>query len=193
MARRKYEFRPDKTNSDLLGKLYLTQKQRMKLLKWCLYALLLVVLSAIQDVILCRMSILSATTDLLPCAILLICVLQGSHTGSVFSLVAACMYQFSGTAPGYYVIVLLPALGIAAAIFRQTYLRKGFSAAMLCAGVALMLYEMCLFGICLLFSLITASRIIVFLLTGGLSLLVMPALYPIIMTIEKIGGETWKE
>ena len=32
-----------------------------------------------------------------------------------------------------------------------------------------------------------------FLLTAALTLLVLPAVYPILMSIGKIGGETWKE
>lgn len=193
MAKRKYEFRPDKPHADLLSKLYLTKKQRMSLLKWLLYALVLLVLSVLQDVILSRMDIFGATTDLVPCAILLICVLQGTETGCVFGLVAAAMYQFSGMAPGYHVIVLLPALGILAAMLRQSYLRKGFSSDVLCAGVAVLLYELILFVICLVFSQTAAVRIGRFLLTGVLSLLLIPVLYPIATAIDKVGGETWKE
>lgn len=193
MAKKKYEFRPDKSGADLLSKLYLTKKQRMSLLKWLLYALVLLVLSVLQDVILSRVRIFGVTTDLVPCAILLICVLQGSETGSVFCLVAAAMYQFSGTAPGYHVIVLLPALGILVSILRQSYLRKGFSSDVLCAAVAMLLYELSLFVICLIFGRTSPGRIFGFLLTGILSMLLIPALYPIATAIDKVGGETWKE
>lgn len=193
MARRKYEFRPDKPHSDLLSKLYLTQKQRMALLKWVLYALVLLVLSVLQDVILSRVKIFGTTTDLVPCAILLICVFQGTETGCVFSLVAAAFYQFSGTAPGYHVIVLLPLLGILAAMLRQSYLRKGFSSNVLCTGLAMLIYELSLYVICLMFSLTSPRRIGAFILTGILSLLLIPVLYPVAAAIDKVGGETWKE
>ena len=193
MAKKKYEFRPDKPHGDLLSKLYLTQKQRMSLLKWLLYALVLLVLSVLQDVILSRVVIFGVTTDLVPCAILLICVLQGTETGSVFGLVAAAMYQFSGTAPGYHVIVLLPALGIFAAMLRQSYLRRGFNSDVLCAGGAMLLYELILFVACLMFSQTSAARLWAFLLTGVLSLLLIPVLYPIATAIDKVGGETWRE
>ena len=193
MARRKYEFRPDRSETSLLSKLYLTQKQRLSILKWSLYAVLLLVLSLLQDVILCRFPVFGATTDLIPCAIVLICVIQGAESSCVFSLIAACMYQFSGTAPGYYVIALLPALGIAAALFRQTYLRKSFGTVMVCAGLSMMLYELILYGIGLATALILPGKILIFIFAGGLSALVMPLLYPLIKLIEKIGGETWKE
>lgn len=193
MARRKYEFRPDRSETSLLSKLYLTQKQRLSILKWSLYAVLLLVLSLLQDVILCRFPVFGATTDLIPCAIVLICVIQGAESSCVFSLIAACMYQFSGTAPGYYVIALLPALGIAAALFRQTYLRKSFGTVMVCAGLSMMLYELILYGIGLATALILPGKILIFIFAGVLSALVMPLLYPLIKLIEKIGGETWKE
>ena len=193
MAKRKYEFRPDKPNSGLLNKLYLTKKQRLSLLKWLLYSGFLLVLSILQDVILCRVDIFGATTDLLPCAIFLICVYQGTETGSVFALVAACMYQFSGTAPGYYVIVLITALALVATMFRQSYLRKSLSSDLLCAGTVLVLYELLLFGITAVMGLVSAQRLPTFLVTAVLSLVAMPVFYPIILSIEKIGGETWKE
>ena len=48
MAREKYEFKPDNVGTGLLSKLYLTKKQRQALLKWLLYALVLLVLQDVQ-------------------------------------------------------------------------------------------------------------------------------------------------
>lgn len=193
MAKKKYEFRPDRTDSGWLRKLYLTKKQRLSLLKWLLYALVLLVLSVLQDVILCRMDIFGTTTDLVPCAILLICVYQGTENGCVFALISACFYQFSGTAPGYYVIVLLPALGIFTALLRQCYLRKTKSADLLCTGCATIVYELSLFVICAFSGLTGWGRWLQYLLTALLSLIPLPVLYPISRAIDKIGGEVWKE
>ena len=63
MLGRKREFRPDRVGSGFLNKLYLTKRQRRTLLMWLLYTLALVVLSLVQDVILCRVSSHGATTD----------------------------------------------------------------------------------------------------------------------------------
>ena len=89
MARRKYEFRPDKQRTDLLGKLYLPPQQRRILLRWVLYAVLLVTASVVQDVVLCKLTVFGASTDLVPCAIILICVQIGADRGAIFSLIAA--------------------------------------------------------------------------------------------------------
>lgn len=193
MARKKYEFRPDKTGPDLLSKLYLTKKQRLSLLKWSLFALVILAISLIQDVILCHLDVYGATTDLLPCAIFVACVLLGVESGSVFSLVAAAFYQFSGSGPGYYVIALIPVLGVLLTLVRQGYLRKGMGANILCAAIAFFLYEMCLLGIGLFSEQTVAFRSGTFLITSGITMLAIPVLYPLFSALERIGGETWKE
>lgn len=190
---KKNEFKPDKPRGGLLSKLYMTQKQRKALLKWSLYALALLVLSVLQDVILARVRIFGATTDLVPCGIFLICVLEGMERGSVFCLVASLVYLFSGTAPGPYSIVFITFLGIGVAFFRQSFLQKGFSAAMLCTVTAVIVYELAVFAIGLFLGLTTGGRFGVFCVTGVLSALAAPALYPVLKSVGTIGGDTWKE
>jgi len=193
MARRKYEFRPDNTRISFLNKLYLTKTQRLTLLRWFLHGVTLLALSVIQDVVLCRLDIFGATTDLVPCAIILICVQLGGERSCIFALIASLLYKFSGTAPGYYVVGMIPVLGVLAAVLRQGYFRRSFSSTMLCACTATMLYEIGLFAFGLLFQNTIPSRAVSFLITGGLSLLSYPILYPIAKAIEKIGDRTWKD
>ena len=193
MAKRKYEFRPDKHRTDIFGKLYLTPIQRMTLLRWVLHSAILLVFSLIQDVVLCKADFFGTTTDLVPCAIMMICVQLGGERGSIFTLIAAILYKFSGSAPGYYVIGLIPVLGILAAVLRQALFRRSFSSVILCAGIATMLYEIGIFAFGLLFQHTTAQRFFSFLITGGLSLLTYPVLYPVTKAIEKIGDRTWKD
>ena len=193
MAQKKYEFKPDKLGTGLLSKLYMTQSQRQSLLKWSLFALVLLVLSLLQDVIFCRMRLFGATTDLMPAAILLATVMLGPETGCVFALISTCPYQFSGTAPGYHVIAVLTILGTLATMFRQSYLQRGFSASMLCSGAALVLYELIIFAVSALSGQTTFARFPVALITAGLSLISLPVLHPILRSIHQIGGESWKE
>lgn len=193
MAKRKYEFRPDSNGASWLSKLYLTPKQRLTILRWVLYALLLTVISVIQDVILCKADVFGATTDLVPCAIILICVELGAEKSALFALIAALLYQFSGTSPGYYVIAMIPLLGVLAAVVRQSFFRKSLSSTMLCACIAVILYEIGIFAFGLLFQNTTLLRVTRFLITSGLSLLSYPILYPLITAVEKIGEKTWKD
>jgi len=190
---RKYEFKPDKPRSGWISKLYLTRKQRLSMLKWGLYGLALLVLSVLQDVLLCRFRVYGATTELVPCGIFLICVLQGLESGSVFALVASLLYLFSGSAPGPYAMVFITFLAVGVTFLRQSYLQSGFSAALLCTAGAMLVYEMLVFLIVLFLQQTRPDRVVGFLLTAGMTLVSVPVLYPIFLAIGKIGGETWKE
>ena len=194
MARKKrIEFKPDSAGATLLGRLYLTQRQRKNLLKWFLYAFFCLALSVVQDVICSRLSIFGATTDLLPCAILLICMLQGPEAGGTFALITTVFYYFSGAAPGVYVILLLPLLGILATIFRQAFLRDGFNSTMFGAGVAVLLYEAVVFVMGIVMGQTLIARIPVSTAAAVICLITLPVMYPVIRAIAKIGGKSWKE
>ena len=190
---RKNEFKSDKPHSGFWGKLYLTQKQRKEILKWSLYGALLLALSLLQDVVLCRLDLFGATTELVPVGIFLICILEGAESGSIFALVSSLLYLFSGTAAGPYSMVLITVLAVGVTIFRQAYLQKGLAAAILCAGVAMLAYELLQFVMGLFLGLTIPVRIVGFLITAGLSIIAIPILYPIALSIGTIGGETWKE
>lgn len=190
---RKYEFRPDSDRKSLLQRLHLTGQQRKNLFKWVLYALLLVVLSVLQDVILTPIRLFGASTDLVPCAIIMICVTEGAQAGCVFALISSLLYLFSGTAPGPYAMVFITLLAILVSAFRQGYLRKGFAAAMLCTGAAMLVYELALFTIGLFLKLTTPGRLLSFIITALFSMVAAPLLYLLAGVISAIGGESWKE
>lgn len=190
---RKYEFQPDKPRSSWLSKLYLTKLQRKNLLKWFLYAMVLLALSLLQDVVLCRFRLFGATTELIPVGIFLICILEGSQRGSVFVLVASALYLFSGTAAGPHSMVFITFLGIFVCILRQAYLQKTFFSVLLCAALAILLYEALIFVVALFFGDTFPDRWIGFAVTAGLSVATIPILYPLFVFICSVGGESWKE
>jgi hypothetical protein len=188
-----YEFKPDKARFSFVKLLHLTRLQKRQILQWSLYGLLCLFLLIVQDVIMSSVHIYGATTDLVSAAILLICVISDAHAGSLFVIIASTLFVFSGSAPGPYSIGYLTVLGVAAALFRQSFWRRGFRSNMLCAGLALLLYELAVWGTGVFLSLTYWSRISVFLIIWLLSFLVMLALYPLVRRIQKIGGETWRE
>lgn len=190
---KKHEFRPDKPRTSLLQRLLLTRQQQKTVLKWTLYAVLLLVISVVQDVLMSPVRIFGATTELVPCTIFLICLLEGSHPSSIFALVASLLYLFSGTAPGPYSMVAITFLGITASMIRQAFLQESFFAALLCCAVAMALYELFNFAFGLFLALTPFSRIHAFLITAAISLLAVPVLYPILKAISTIGGPSWKE
>lgn len=194
LFRRKHEFKPDRPHgSGILSRLYITKKQRLAIGKWLLMALVLVLLSVVQDSIMSRVRIFGTTTDLVSTAIFMVCIMLDPEIGCVFALVSSCLYEFSGSAPGAYVIAMITGLGMLMAIFRHGFLRAGFGAVLLCTAVATLAYQLILFAICYFLGITTAAHLSQFLMKGLLSLAVMPALYPIFSAISKIGGETWTE
>ena len=193
MARKKHEFRPDIERNDILGKILLTKQQRQSVLRWLLFSMVCLAGLIRQDVVMSRGSILGATTDLVPCCILAVCIMQGAESGCIFALSASLIYYFSGSAPGTFTIALVTVLTVGACVFRQSYWRRGFTSTVLCAGLALILYEMLVFLIGVFMNLTIWSRAGVFFLTGALSTAVLLPLYPLVRAIGKIGGETWKE
>ena len=194
MAKRnKSEFRPDPVQISLPKLFFMTQVQRARLIKWGLYILTMVLLLTIQDVIMSRFRLLGATTDLPACVILLITVIEGAETGSLFVLIASVLYYFSGTAPGPYCIALLSFIGVAATLLRQVWLHRNKMSIVLSAGLALMLYEIGLYIVGLFMGLTRWDRIFAFLLTGSYSWAAMVPLYNLINKIGLIGGNTWKE
>lgn len=197
MARRKLskqsEFKPDPRQNSLSGLFHVTQLQKQRMLKWTLYVLTGILLLTIQDVIMSRVSIFGATTDLPVVFILLITVIEGVDVGSLFVLFASTIYYFSGSAPGPYCIGLLCAVGIIATLLRQAYLRRTKASIVICAGIALTIYEMGLFVVGIGLGLTRWDRVFSFLITAGYSFGVMVLLYPLVNKIGLIGGTTWKE
>ena len=190
---KKQEFKPDKSSTSLLNYLILTKKQQRSALKWIFYSAFLVLLSVVQDVLLSRVRLLGATTELVPCVIFLICLIEGTHTGSIFSLIAGLLYLFSGTAPGPYSMVAITFLSVGVCIFRQAYLQETFSSIMLCMVIAMLLYTLVNFAFGLFLGLTRFSRIHGFLITAILTLFTAPVFYPVIKAINAFGGHSWKE
>lgn len=190
---REYEFRPDPEHADHLDKLLLSQRQRFGLLRWTLFSVACLAGLLAQDTMLSRLDVCGAGTDLAPCFIFMVAALQGAEPGSIFALIASIIYHFSGSAPGPYVIPMITAISVFAAIFRQACLPRGFVSILLCTAGGMLLYEMGLFAIGSFLGYLAPNRAGVMALTALLSLAAVPIAYPVLLSIGKIGGETWKE
>ena len=191
--RKDAEFRPDSLEASFWEKLYMTRLQKLHFLKWLSLIGLCVLLLVIQDVIMSRVSIFGTTTDLMACVILLITVMEGTDIGSIFVVAASVLYHFSGFAPGPFSVGLMSIFGILATLFRQAYWHRNRNSIILCAGLALMLYEIGVYVVGVLTGLTNWYRIADFLITGVLSWVILIPLYPLIDRIGQIGGSTWRE
>ena len=191
--RESVDFKPDAVEATWFKTLRLTRQQQLRLSKWSLYILTIVLCLVVQDVVMSRIRIFGATTDLAVCAILLITIIEGTEVGSVFVLIASTLYYFSGSAPGAYCIALMSFLGIFCVIFRQMYWHRSKGSIVLCAGIAVFMYEIGLFIVGIFTELTLWSRLGVFALNGLFSAAALIPLYPLIHKIGLIGGNTWKE
>ena len=193
LRKRQPEFRPDKQTKEISKQFHITQVQRDTMLKWGGIILVCLLLSVIQDVMMSRFRIFGITTDLMPMVILLVTVTEGISNGSLFVLAASLLYYFSGSAPGPYCVATLTVLGIGACMFRQLYWHRNRGSIVLCAGIALMLYEIITYGIGIFTGLTYWGRIGIFAGSGLVSWLLMIPMYNLINAIGTIGGNTWKE
>ena len=187
------DFKPDVQKATWVKTARLTRLQKLRLTRWALYVLTVVFAVVLQDVIMSQLSLFGATTDLPACAILLITVIEGTEVGSLFVLIASTLYYFSGNAPTAYCIGLMTFFGIGATLFRQMYWHRNRGSIVLCAGLALMLYELGTFAVGMFSGLTRWDRLSTFAVTGALSIAVMIPLYSLINRIGQIGGNTWKE
>lgn len=187
------EFRPDPTSSTWLKTRKLTRQQKLRLLKWVLYALIVMTCLVVQDVIMSQFRLFGATTDLAVGAIVLITVIEGTEVGSLFVLIASTLYWFSGSAPTPICIALLTAFGIGATMFRQMFWHRSRGTLTLCACLALTAYELGLFVTGVMQGLTYFGRLPSFLLTSAYTCLVMIPLYTLVYKTGLIGGNTWKE
>ena len=187
------EFRPDPTASTWLKTRKLTRQQKLRLLKWVLYALIVMMCLVIQDVIMSQFRLFGATTDLAVGAIVLITVIEGTEVGSLFVLIASTLYWFSGSAPTPICIALMTAFGIGATMFRQMFWHRSRGTLTLCACLALTAYELGLFVTGIMQGLTYFGRLPSFLLTSAYTCLVMIPLYTLVYKTGLIGGNTWKE
>lgn len=193
MAKKKLQFRPDRMESSLWSKLYITQKQRKTILKWTLYSALCIGTLVVQDVILSRLRLFGGTVDITPVLLLMICVLEGAEAGGLFTLLSSTFYYFSGSAPGTYCILFLTCLGVFAAVFRQNFLQRGFSAHWICTVSVGFVYQLAVFGMGLFLTRTHPGRVTAFLMNAVLGAAALPLLYPCLTAIGKIGGTPWKE
>ena len=181
----------------LMGKLFLTPRQRQTVLKWFLFSLVYLALQVLQDVVFSRVQVLGGCPDLVPGYLLLVCLTQGPGSGGLFAVeesLSALPYLYPclmSHAPVSLLVVTCS--GVLLSAFRGGYLQRRFWPVMLCAWAGVLLHQGLMFSLGLFLGSTAAGRWMEA-LGGGLgTCLACCALYPLVLALGKIGGETWKE
>lgn len=177
----------------LVGKLFLTRRQRQVLLKWLLFWAGYLLLQVLQDVIFSRMRIFGGCPDLVPGYLLLVCLLQGPGSGGLFVLIAGVFRSLAGAVMGPVSLVLLTFAGIFLAAFRRAYLRQHFRSEIICCWLGLAVHQGLLFCLSLFLGNTSPDRWVAAL--GGVlgACLAAILLYPPVKAIGSIGGSPWNE
>ena len=179
--------------NSFLARLFLTQRQRQVLLKWCLLAAGYLLLQVLQDVIFSRIRILGGCSDLVPGYLFLVVILLGPDSGGLFVLIASIFRSLAGAALGPVSVLLLTVGGIALSAFRRGYLCRSFQTEFLCSCIGILLHQGLLFLLGIFLGLTTWGHWLATL--GGTlgAMLACAALYPAVKAMGKIGGEAWTE
>ena len=140
-----------------------------------------------------RIKLFGATTDLGVAAILLVGLLEGTETGSIFALLASTVYYFSGSAPGAYCVALITVPTMLCGLFRQKYWRRSTGSMLLCSTIAMLVYELGLFGMAFFTGVTHLGRLPYFAKTAVYTIVLMIPLYHLFYRIGTIGGHVWNE
>lgn len=192
-SRREPEFRPDSEGTPFVKHLHITRQQGQNILRWTLYILMMLLGLILQDTIMSRVHLFGATTDLPVSVMILIGMLESTEVGSITVLVASTVYSFSGSAPDPACVGIMTAATMFLALFRQKFWHRTGGSIVLCASIAMMVYELGIFGIALFRGLTRFARLEQFVLTGLYGSVTILLLYPLLSKISQIGGNPWKE
>ena len=125
----------------LMGKLFLTPRQRQTVLKWFLFSLVYLALQVLQDVVFSRVQVLGGCPDLVPGYLLLVCLTQGPGSGGLFALLAGVFRCLSGAVLGPVSLLVVTCSGVLLSAFRGGYLQRRFWPVMLCAWAGVLLHQ----------------------------------------------------
>ena len=180
-------------STTLAGKLYLTQNQRMKALRWGLCALTVFLTALFQDVVFSRITVLGCSISFVPAVILLVCMMSPMEGGCLFALCSALFWSFDGAPLGSVSILLLPLEAAVLGALRQARLARNLTSVLLCCFLGLVIHEEVRFFAALFLGRAPLSYWYQGLVTAVFSFLVCPVLYPVIRAVGKIGGTQWNE
>lgn len=177
----------------LMGKLFLTPKQRKLLTKWGLFSLVFLLLQVLQDALFSRTEIFGGCPDIVPAYLLLVCFTQETGSGAAF-LLGACVFRcLCGTVMGSVSLAVLVFGAVAFCALRHTSLWGKTAPTFLCTFAVLGIHQLLLFFLGIFLGHTLWSRLGAAL--GGLlgQFIAVPVFYPLTMAIGRIGGKVWND
>ncbi len=172
----------------MLDKLYITPRQWMHILRWTLYALLVLLAMMVQTVVLGNRTVLGAKPDFVPVVIVCVCLREGAERGGLFALLASFFWYLSGADQGSMAIAVLTVLPVLGSVLLRSTLTNRFLPCLFFTLITLFTEHSLMFLWKLIFETMDGSLFFTRLLPCVfVSLLAQPPVYWLVKRIEKIG------
>ena len=173
----------------MLKHFHLTRRQWIAALKWTIYALMLLLVLIIQDVVLSKQPPFGRSLQPVPVYIVCVCVREGPERGGLFALIASVFWCLSGADYGNLSVALLPIGSILGAVLCRAALTVRFLPTFLCCAAVCLINDSVIFAFKLVLTAVSPDQYYRLLLPGwALSLLSVPVLYFPVKAISRIGG-----
>ena len=172
----------------MLEKFYITPGQWKHILRWTLYALLLLTAMIVQTVLLGKDGIFGQTADIAAVVILTVAMVEGPERGGMFALLSSIFWALSGIDRGALQILCLTVLPILSSYYSRKVFSISYIPDLLSCGLILFITNALHFLLRLFYDGIPRHLFYTRLLPGILvTLLFQPLIYWLVKSIEKIG------
>ena len=172
----------------MLDKLYITPKQWMHILRWCLYAFLFLVAMMLQTVIFGNRTLLGAHPNVVPVVIVCVCLREGPERGGIFALTASVFWCLSGADYGTVSIAVLTVVPVLGGVVIRAVLSNRFVPCLIITFLTLLIEQSVIFLMKFFFGTMEGALYVAELLPCVIvSLLAQPVTYFLVKHIERIG------
>lgn len=172
----------------MLDKLYITPKQWKHILRWCMYALLLLAAMMLQTVILGNHTILGVTPDFVPVVIACVCMREGPERGGLFALLGSLFWYLSGADQGSISIAIMTIVPVLGSVFTGSLLINRYVPCLVVTFLTLFLQQVTLLGLGMFLGRMSGLLFFTHVLPCViLSLFAQPPVYWLVKRIERIG------
>lgn len=172
----------------MLDKLYITPRQWLRILRWSLYALLLLLALLVQTVVLGNRTVFGVHPVFVPLVITCVCLREGPERGGTFALLASLFWQLSGAELGSVSILTLTVLPLLGSLLCRSVLANRFLPCLFCSLLTLFVDQSAIFLIRFFLNGLPGTEFVTRLLPCVLlSLCVQPVVYLLVKWIARIG------
>lgn len=173
----------------MLDKLYITPRQWLRILRWTLYSLLLLLAILLQTVVFGSRTLFGAHPDLVPVVITCVCLREGAERGGTFALLGSLFWYLTGAEQGSVCIVTLTVLPVIGSLLCRTLLADRFLPCLLLTFVTLFVEQTAMFLLKFFFDSLSGSFFVRSVLPCvAVSLIAQPLVYWLVKRIAKIGA-----